>query len=407
MFLLFLMKLLYSSCAIGVNCNAGGGVVVVYQRVSTMSTSTANYWTSDRIMRLIIGLVLTAGIIWLLGYLSEVLLPFFVACFIAYLLQPLVELNRKWIKIDGRIVAVIVTILEVTAVIAGVVYLFLPSVVGEINMLGSILKDFSSGRRQMPEAYKMLFDFINRYFDPANLEDMLNLQHVDTLIERGSSLVSESLDIVFRTLEWLLTLIYILFILIDYQQIVNGFKLIVPGRYRPEVMSVVHEVEVSMNHYFRGQGVVALCAAVFYCIGFSIVGIPLAIPLGILVGILYMIPYFQYVTLIPVAAVCFIFSLGGTVDFLPEFGKCCLVYLVSQCVCDYVITPHIMGREMGLNPAVILLSLSVWGYMLGIIGMIIALPFTSLIMTYYQRYISNPKEDTKGDTKVSEETKET
>ena len=79
-------------------------------------------------------------------------------------------------------------------------------------------------------------------------------------------------------------------------------------------------------------------------------------------------------------------------EFLPELGKCCLVYVVSQSVCDYVITPHVMGREMGLNPAVILLSLSVWGYMLGIIGMIIALPFTSLIMTYYQRYISNPKQ---------------
>ena len=47
--------------------------------------------------------------------------------------------------------------------------------------------------------------------------------------------------------------------------------------------------------------------------------------------------------------------------FAAEFGKCLLVYLVSQCVCDYVITPHVMGREMGLNPAMILLSLSVWG----------------------------------------------
>jgi len=357
-----------------------------------MSLPSATYWTSDRIMRLIIGLVLTAAIIWLLGYLSEVLLPFFVACFIAYMLQPLVELNRRWMHLKGRVVAVLVTLLEVTAVLAGIIYLFLPSVVGEVNMLAGIIKDFSSGRRQMPDTYKTIFEFLNHYFDPENFDELLNLQHMDTIIRRGSSLLSESVDIVLHTLEWLLTLIYILFILIDYQQIVRGFKLIIPGRYRAQVMEVVHDVEVSMNHFFRGQGVVALCAMVFYCAGFSIVGIPLAIPLGILVGVLYMIPYFQYITLIPVAAVCFIFSLGGTVEFLPELGKCCLVYVVSQCVCDYVITPHVMGREMGLNPAVILLSLSVWGYMLGIIGMIIALPFTSLIMTYYQRYISNPEQ---------------
>ena len=102
---------------------------------------SVTYWTSDRIMRLIIGLVLTAGIIWLLGYLSEVLLPFFVGCFIAYMLQPLVELNRRWIRLDGRIVAVIVTLLEVTVVIGGVIYMFLPSVVSEVNMMADIVKD--------------------------------------------------------------------------------------------------------------------------------------------------------------------------------------------------------------------------------------------------------------------------
>ena len=145
-----------------------------------------------------------------------------------------------------------------------------------------------------------------------------------------------------------------------------------------------------MNHYFRGQGFVALCAMVFYCIGFSIVGLPLAIPMGLLVGILYMIPYFQYVTVIPVAIISLIYSLGGYVEFWPMLGKCGLVYLISQSICDYIITPHVMGKEMGMNPAIILLSLSIWGSLLGIIGMIIALPVSALIITYYERYISNP-----------------
>ena len=91
------------------------------------------------------------------------------------------------------------------------------------------------------------------------------------------------------------------------------------------------------------------------------------------------------------AVICFIYSLGGTVEFLPLLGKCGLVYLISQSICDYVITPHVMGKAMGMNPAIILLSLSIWGSLLGIIGMIIALPVSSLIMTYYERYISNPR----------------
>lgn len=169
----------------------------------------------------------------------------------------------------------------------------------------------------------------------------------------------------------------------------KGFRLLVPPRFRPIAYKVGDDIKNSMNKYFRGQALIALCAAVFYCIGFSIVGIPLAIVLGILVGILYLIPYFQYITLIPVAIVCFIDSLGGTVGFFPELGKCLLVYVVSQCICDYVLTPKIMGRALGLNPAIILLSLSVWGTLLGLIGMIIALPLTTLLLSYYEQYVIN------------------
>ncbi|WP_435869247.1 AI-2E family transporter, partial [Duncaniella muris] len=64
---------------------------------------------------------------------------------------------------------------------------------------------------------------------------------------------------------------------------------------------------------------------------------------------------------------------------------------ISQCICDYVLTPKIMGKSMGLNPAIILLSLSVWGTLLGIIGMIIALPLTTLLLSYYKKVIIDHK----------------
>jgi predicted PurR-regulated permease PerM len=54
---------------------------------------------------------------------------------------------------------------------------------------------------------------------------------------------------------------------------------------------------------------------------------------------------------------------------------------------DLILTPRIMGKEMGLNPAIILLSLSIWGSLLGFIGLIIALPLTTLLLSYYNRYI--------------------
>lgn len=64
-----------------------------------------------------------------------------------------------------------------------------------------------------------------------------------------------------------------------------------------------------------------------------------------------------------------------------------LVFCIVQIIQDGLIVPKVMGKITGLNPAIILLSLSVWGALMGIVGMIIALPCTSLMLSYYQRYI--------------------
>lgn len=347
------------------------------------------FWNIDRIMKLIIGLAIATVLILLLSYLRDVLLPFFAACFIAYMLQPLVELNRRWTHEKGRTGASLLSVVEVAVVIAGIVYLFLPHVVDELDSLGCILHEINTGKRELPPEFSGVVDYVQRNFNPEDIRASLSNMHLDVLISKGTSLLGQSISVIVEVLAWVMMLIYLIFILIDYPQITRGFKMIVPYKYREEAMSVVRDVQDSMNHYFRGQGFVALCAMVFYCIGFSIVGLPLAIPMGILVGVLYMIPYFQYVTIIPVAVISLIYSFGGADTFTALFGKSILVYVISQTICDYIITPHVMGKEMGLNPAIILLSLSVWGSLLGIIGMIIALPVTSLLMSYYERYISN------------------
>lgn len=350
-----------------------------------------NYWTRDRIVNMLLGIAGGALLLWLVSALSDVLLPFAVACFAAYLLQPMVRFNQRWTHRRGRVLASILTLLEVLIVVTGLVFAFMPTVTAEVGELSRIFHEVESGERPLPEHLRPLVQFVSENAHPQRLQEYIDRFHIQNIFDRGRDLLSQGVMVVLKVLSWMLCLIYIVFILIDYPRISRGVKLIFPRKVRPRAVEVVREVQTSMNRYFRGQGLVALCATVLYCTGFAICGLPLAIPLGLLVGILYMIPYFQYVTVIPVAAVCFLFSLGGQVEFWPLLGKCGLVYLVSQSICDYIITPHVMGKEMGLNPAVILLSLSIWGSLLGIIGMIIALPATSLIMTYYERYISERK----------------
>lgn len=346
------------------------------------------YWNTDRIMRLIIGVAITATLLWLIHYLRGALLPFFVAILIAYLLQPLVTLNQRVIRTKSRAIPATLTIIEVTTIATLTLWLTIPIVTNQLGQLSQIIEDVHSGRIEPTPQISYIVTLIDRHLNPRQLANILTHFSIEDIIHKSTSLLEQSFNVILQTLEWMLTLVYVLFILIDYDRIISGLKMIIPQRHRPRVMTIVNDIKDGMNRYFRGQGIVALCAIVLYCAGFAIIGIPLAIPLGLLVGTLYMIPYFQYITIIPVATVCFIYSLGGTDSFWTLIGQSALVYLISQSICDYIITPRVMGRQLGLRPAIIFLSISIFGTLFGILGMIIALPATALLLDYYTRYIS-------------------
>lgn len=342
-------------------------------------------YTFDRVVRILATIIVLAVIVWLVDYLRDVLLPFFVACLIAYILEPVVEFQLNKFHLKYRWIAVVMTLLEVGGIVTLLGYFFIPMAIDEIGQLDKMI----AGAKESPPAFLPpdLQDYLRQLVTSDNISQVISGTRFQELITKSSTVLSTMLDYVLHTLEWFLTFIYVIFIMLDYSYLMRGFRMLVPPRYRPVLYRLGDDIKDNMSRYFRGQAVIAMCAAVFYCIGFSLVGLPLAIILGLTVGILYMIPYFQYITLIPVMILCYMDSMTGTVGFWSELGRCILVYVVTQCICDYVLTPKIMKKALGLNPAIILLSLSVWGSLLGIIGMIIALPMTTLLLAYYKEYV--------------------
>ena len=139
-----------------------------------------------------------------------------------------------------------------------------------------------------------------------------------------------------------------------------------------------------------------LCAGIvcgiLLAIGFKIIDFPLAIILGLFIGLLNMIPYLQTIGIIPMVILSLLRSAESGENFWIIFGLSLLVLGIVQCIQDLYLTPRIMGKAMGLNPAIILLSLSIWGILLGFIGLIIALPLTTLCLSYYKRFILEEKE---------------
>lgn len=345
-------------------------------------------YTFDKVIRLLITFAIIATVIYFIYVLKDVLLPFVVACLTAYIFEPFVQANRKIMRLKGRSIAVFATLLEVITIITIAFIIFVPSIIKELHSVGLMIQDYAAGHRDVTYIPAWIQDYIRNNFNLHEIASKITSEDVEKVLSNVFSFVSGGVSMIFEILEWFLALIYLIFIMLDYENIMTGFQKIVPEKYRDVTFRIGRDIKQSMNKYFRGQALIAVIVALIYCIGFSIVGIPLAIILGLLIGVLFMVPYLQFITIIPVTFLCLICSTTGEQSFWSLWWQCMAVYAVVQIVADLVLTPKIMGKTMGMNPAIILLSLSIWGSLLGILGMIIALPITTLIIDYYARYIT-------------------
>lgn len=344
-------------------------------------------FTFDRVVRILFTAVCVVAAVLLIDRLKDVLLPFLVAWLIAYILEPFVKFNARWLHARKRFWPVILTLLE-ALVLAGVLgVIFIPSIIDECHQLGALVSSYAESDAEIRFIPAQVHDFIKRSLDLKSLASSMSEQEAETIFRGVTHVLSGSLDFVIGIFNWFLVVLYVIFIMLDYERLLHGFKALVPPKYRGVVFRVGHDVKDGMNHYFRGQALVSLCVGIIFAIGFSIIGLPLGVMMGLFIGVLNMVPYLQLISIIPTTLLCVVYSAGGAVGFWTVWVECIALYCVCQGIQDLFLTPHIMGKVMGLNPAIILLSLSVWGTLLGLIGMIIALPLTTLLISYYNRYI--------------------
>jgi sugar (pentulose or hexulose) kinase len=136
---------------------------------------------------------------------------------------------------------------------------------------------------------------------------------------------------------------------------------------------------------------------ILFCIGFSIIDFPMAIGLGVMIGIMDLVPYLHGFGLIPAALLAGLKSAETGQSYFVVFGMVLAIFGIVQIIMDAIVVPKVMGKHMGLNPTILLLSLSVWGTLLGFIGLIIALPATTLIIAYWRRYVTKDSEEVTGE----------
>ena len=355
-------------------------------------------YTFDRVVRIVFSICIVLTVIWMLDVLRGVLLPFLVACLIAYMLEPIVRWNQRWTHSKRRFIPVVLTLVEALCLVGIFCWIFIPYLVSECKEMARLISAYASREIQIPYISDKIHKFIRDNVDFDTLSRYLTrdqwIELAKTSLSKTWSFVSSGVAVVAAMVSWLIVILYVIFIMLDYERLMLSFRQLVPYRHRKTAFRIFDDIKNSMNRYFRGQFIIAMTVGILFAIGFLIVGLPMGVILGLFIGVLNMVPYLQVISLPICALLCLVAVATNGVDFWVIFWESMAVYVIVQSIQDLILTPKIMGKVMGLNPAIILLSLSVWGCLIGFIGLIIALPLTTLLLSYYDMYIVRRDGDT-------------
>lgn len=348
---------------------------------------------------LLVKIGIIALILLLIYYLRNVLLPFALSFVIAYILNPIVKFVERLVK--RRIIAVIITLISVTTIFTAIIAVSIPVILNESNHLYTLLKT-KLLENQWDGHFAEITAFIKKILENLETDEkwsaLLNSGNISSftqaIMPKIASFFSKTFNLITSILGLTIIILYTIFIMKDYEEISRGAYSLIPAKHQTKFNKFIERFQHEIKNYFRGQVGIVICVMILYSIGFTIIGLPMGFVLGIFIGLLNLVPYLQIVGFLPAFCLALTKALENNSPFWIPVALTALVFVTVQIIQDMILTPKIMGKSTGLNPAMILLSLSVWGKLLGFLGLIVAIPFTCLVRTYYNEYLKS-KEDEK------------
>ncbi|MCL2824672.1 MAG: AI-2E family transporter [Polyangiaceae bacterium] len=343
----------------------------------------------DRDFRLLVTIGSIIGGYLIISYLSDILIPFGIAFVLAYLLNPIATFFQR--KTRSRILAVVITFILFLGALAIVFGLLVPRIISELSDVSRFVTDYAQkgpeywqGARDRlpPEVIDVLHELMR-----SNAVQELAASAAQKLAPGLWGLVTGALTVVLALMTIVIVLMYLAFLLLDFQRVQSQWKEYLPPAHRETIVEFLEDFNSALSKYFRGQTLVALIVGILFAIGFSIVGIRLAIVLGLVLGVLNMVPYLQNVALVPAFLLALLRYVEKGDGFWWYMIGTALVFVIVQIIQDAILVPKIMGDVTGLRPALIMLSTFVWGKLLGFMGLLLAIPLTVLAVTYYERLL--------------------
>jgi len=329
--------------------------------------------------------------LWGLGFLAifitlawqlERLATLFLLSFIfAYVLDPLVTRLAR-LRFISRAFATVITLVGLVVAVSAVFFVVVPDVAEEfrafLGRLPALTDKFQND----------IVPWIEKNFDrkvPVSWSDALD-QAMVQVQKGGRGMIAPAAQIagnvfgttfyaVLNLLSMLMFPLFLFFLLKDFPKILESVDRLIPVRNRETVHHLARDVDKSLSAFLHGQFTVMLILGTLYSVGYSIVGVPVAVGVGLLTGLLCFIPYVGAASGFLLALTLAALEMNGWHTVVGV----CIVFGVVQILDATLITPKILGGKLGLRPLWIIVALMAGGELFGFLGMLLAVPTAAVL----------------------------
>jgi predicted PurR-regulated permease PerM len=393
-----------------------GGVLLLLVLIYTIHTILSPFLALGSILFILFPLrryVLARNLMWLaiilftlwfLDSVSTILAPFIVSIFFAYMLNPVVDLFQSW-KIPrwvSSLILILLFISGITLILFFVLPMALSQLEGVLDLLSKLTNDYqstfwNSHLVKILESYGISVNELRSAFASQltpRFEDILK-----TLINALASLMSSISGFITQIFYIILVPILTFYFLTDFPKISYRFLMLFPRRNRDRIEDFMTRADDLIGHYLRGALLVALLQGFIISVVFSIVGIKYAFLLGLLACLFDFVPYFGLIAIMALSAVIALFS---EPPVLTKLAIALVTISILHMAEVTFLSPKIIGSKVGVHPLLIILSLLIFMYFLGFIGLLIAVPTTALVILFVRDWearrrggIPHPSESSK------------
>ncbi|WP_068820272.1 AI-2E family transporter [Phormidesmis priestleyi] len=315
--------------------------------------------------------VLLAAALYILYVLLPVLQLVAIAILIAVVLRTLLRWLQKVVK--ARWLAILLLVGLLGGFGGFLVAVILPSLLHEIQQLLVALPSYLTALTALSVNLHRSFSFV-----PDLSQGLMQFrQFADQLLGTFPLLLKQTLG---ATIEVVATLILALYMAYDPATLIDGILRLVPHRQHRRFHRLLKATGVRLRGWIFGTGVAMLFLGVGATLGLWALGVPLALPFGVIAGLLEVVPYFG--------------TIAGT--FLPalvaltlspwKFLSVLLLFLLLNQIDAHLVQPLVMGQQVNLHPVVIILTFLVLGKLLGLIGLLLAVPAAAVFVTFIDEF---------------------